>query len=435
MAIVKGLNPIIILNRREKISKDLILKYSFTLEDLSNFFYVNPSVMNKFLKERGIIAPSIQIVENKKIVNDLKTRRDIKLKNAPKEELSSLLNKHGLWRLPKIKNIQLDSLKDLPNVENAKESLNLLQVGFTISDIKSYCNLTNVQLELIKEKVNQLQIPHGVNTRSSKETFETTKNMISNKYNYKLASKATGLSNPELMRHQYLTQEGGKDMSYERYIEVIEERKENTLKKIADKNNTILENKYNSPVKEQMKEEIFQRWMAAEKTQQELGDEYGYDRVTIGNWCREMKVKHKNEISQPTVRRRNFSEKTLRERSLENYDNPGMIRLSKEPNVTNIMNESPFKKYSEEKREKVSDISVDIYAKKTSVLFGYGPNKGKSMIDGKIQPGYFTRLQETTDLGKEFTYVDGAREHADKNKGEMKTFWDGKYGDSPDVER
>lgn len=54
-------------------------------------------------------------------------------------------------------------------MENAKESLNLLQVGFTISDVKSYCNLTNVQLELIKEKLNQLQISHGLNTRSSKE--------------------------------------------------------------------------------------------------------------------------------------------------------------------------------------------------------------------------------------------------------------------------
>ena len=82
MAIVKGLNPVIILNRREKISKDLILKYSFTLEDLSNFFYINPSVMNQFLKETGITVPSIQIVENKKIVNDLINRYEISYEEA-----------------------------------------------------------------------------------------------------------------------------------------------------------------------------------------------------------------------------------------------------------------------------------------------------------------------------------------------------------------
>ena len=49
MAIVKGLNPLIILKNREKIARKLVNKYHFTKEDLANFFYTNPSVMNKFL--------------------------------------------------------------------------------------------------------------------------------------------------------------------------------------------------------------------------------------------------------------------------------------------------------------------------------------------------------------------------------------------------
>jgi hypothetical protein len=82
----------------------------------------------------------------------------------------------------------------------------------------------------------------------------------------------------------------------------------------------------------------------------------------------------------------------------------------------------------------VSDISKNIYKRKTEVLFGYGPNKGKSQVKGILQPGYTIRLKETTDLGREFSNVKGAREHADTHEGEMKSFWDEKYGVNESME-
>lgn len=423
MAIIKGLNPITILKNREKIARKLVDKYHFTKEDLANFFYTNPSVMGKFLKEKGIEVSNNQTIENKQEVERLKIARDKKIRRTNENELASMLEKQGLWQLPEIKPIEIEALDDFPNAISAKEAMEFLQFGFTMTNIKSYFSLNDVQLTIIKQEFKESNIPNGVDVRTSKEAFETTKDMVQNGHELKDAAKITGLSiTPSDQGFFIPKSQKTKTYTYEDFIKRKQKENEKQKKYEAEKNGYLSEDK------EALKEEVFKRWMNAERTQQELALEYGVDRVTIKNWIRAMKIKHRDEISQPTVRRRNLSQKTLKEKEINKYDNPGMMRLTQKENVPSLMIESPFKQASQEKRQKVSDISQNIYRRKTEVLFGYGPNKGKSQVKGIIQPGYATRLKETTNLGKEFSQVEGAREYADTHEGEMKSFWDEKYG-------
>ena len=71
-SITKGLNPKTILENRKKIAQGLIRKYNFTEADLANFFYTNPSVMGKFLKEKNITPGMEQTAENKSIADSLR---------------------------------------------------------------------------------------------------------------------------------------------------------------------------------------------------------------------------------------------------------------------------------------------------------------------------------------------------------------------------
>lgn len=430
MAIVKGLNPLIILKNREKIARKLVDKYHFTKEDLANFFYTNPSVMNKFLKEKGIEVSNNQTIENKQEVEKLKIARDKKIRRVNENELASMLEKQGLWQLPEIKPIEIEALNDFPNAISAKEAMEFLQFGFTMTNIKSYFSLNDVQLTIIKQEFKESNIPNGVDVRTSKEAFETTKDMVQNGHELKDAAKITGLSiTPSDQGFFIPKSQKTRTYTYEDFIKRKQKENEKQKKYEAEKNGYLSEDK------EALKEEVFKRWMNAERTQQELALEYGVDRVTIKNWVRAMKIKHRDEISQPTVRRRNLSQKTLKEKGIDKYDNPGMMRLKKDKDMSSLLVESPFKQATEEQRQKVSDISKNIYKRKTEVLFGYGPNKEKSMIKGVLQPKYAERLRDTTDLGREFENVSGAREHADTHEGEMKSFWDAKYGVSENEEK
>lgn len=428
MAIVKGLNPSKILKNREKIAKQMIEKYHFTKLDLASFFYTNPSVMGKFLKERGIEPSKEQTLKNKQEVDKLKKSRDRRIKKTSKEKFASALERSGLWQLPEIKQIEIESLDDFPNATNAKQATEFLQFGFTYTDVKRYFELNKIQLKMIEQAFDAEKIKTGVELRTSRESFETIKDMVENGHDFQDALKATG-SSISLNEKRFVSPESRKNYTYEEFLSYRKETQKKQLEyeiQKAQKKNP--KERKSSEEKEALKEEVFRRWMNSEKTQLELEEEYGVTRVTIMNWCREMKIKHRKEISMPTVRRRNFSEKTLKERGLERYDNPGMMRLSSSEKVDVSTVESPFKKASDKKRKKVSDISQEIYKRKTEVLFGYGPNKGTSQVDGVIQPGYYERLQETTALGNEFANVEGAREHADTHEGEMKSFWDEKYG-------
>lgn len=431
--IIKGLNPSNILKNREKIARKLIEKYQFTEEDLASFFYMNPNVMGKFLKENNIIPSKNQNNENKQEVERLKIARDKKIKRAPFEERAMLLEKYGLWRLPEIKEVEIDILKDFPNIDSAKQAMEFLQFGFTLTNIKSYFQLNDIQLKIIQQEFDAEAIPTGVHLRSTEEVFDTVKDMVSNGHDYQESVKATGGSmSPNEKR--FFNSKDKKSHTYSEYIEWKQRIKERQCEHIAKKENVSSNSLSKKFVqKEALKEEVFRRWMNAEKTQLELAKEYGVDRITIKNWCKEMKIKYRDEIEQPTVRRRNLSKETLKERGLEKYDNPGMMRLQKNPNVPIETIEGPFKKASEESRIKASKISEEIYQKNTAVLFGYGPNTGMSMENGIMKPGYIKRLSTTTNLGKEFSIVPGAREYANTHNGEIKGFWD-KYYETPDVE-
>lgn len=435
MAIVKGLNPLIILKNREKIARKLADKYHFTKEDLASFFYTNPSVMGKFLKENGIEASNHQTIENKQEVERLKIARDKKIRRAEESEMVSMLEKQGLWQLPEIKPIKIEALDDFPNAISAKEAIEFLQFGFTMTNVKSYFSLNNVQLTIIKQEFEKSNIKNGVGVRTSKEAFETVKDMVRNGYEFNDAVKTTGLSASENEKGYFMPKiSKTQGYTYEDFIAVKQAKNEKQKKYELNKNNSSSKNKYSTEEKEALKEEVFKKWMNAERTQQELALEYGVDRVTIINWVRTMKNKHRDEISQPTVRRRNLSQKTLKEKGLDKYDNPGMMRLKESKEAQGLPIDSPFKKASSTQRQKVSDISQNIYRRRAEVLFGYGPNKEKSMVKGVVQPMYAKRLKDTTDLGKEFESVEGAREYADTHEGEMKSFWDEKYGVSENYE-
>lgn len=433
-SIIKGLNPEIILENRRKIAQGLIRKYNFTEADLANFFYMNPSVMGKFLKERGIEPGVEQTAENKSIADSLRIQRDKKVRRASEDEIVSVLEKNGLWQIPEIKTIQVDNLQDIPNENDAKQAMEFLQFGFTYSDVKSYFHLTQIQLGLMKDELSNQKIPTGVKIRSSRESFETIKDMVRNGHDVKSSVKATGSSlSPE--NESFFVKSEKKDYSYEEYIDYKNKKREHNIHMYEKADGTVSTYHYKkknpthtSSEKQALKEEAFRRWMSAEATQAELAKEYKVDRVTIGNWCREMKVKYRGNISQPTVRRRNLSEKTLRERGLEKYDNPGMMRLTEEPNVPIRAMGSAIKNATDEEKTRLSCISEEIYKKGFGAFVSYGPNKGKSMVDKIVQPGYAQRLADTTKIGIEFSTVEGAREHADAHEGEMKTFWDEKYG-------
>lgn len=434
MAIVKGLNPLVILKNREKLARKLVDKYHFTEADLANFFYANPSVMGKFLKETGITPGNEQTPENKQEADRLRIARDKKIRRDTKDgELAKALEQNGLWNLPEVKNVSIEALDDFPGAISAKNAMEFLQFGFTFTNVKSYFGLSRVQIELIQEAFKNEGISHGVELRTSKESFETVKDMVFNGHEYETAVKATGFSSAPNEK-RFFSPESRKTYSYEDYVAYKTKTRERQNEYEREKNGSSPSKSYDSPEKEALKEEVFRRWTSAKKTQEELAKEYGVSRVTIMNWCREMKVKHRGEIEQPTVRRRNLSEKTLKERGLSSYDNPGMMRLktdnSKEQGGSAAGYDSPFRAASDEKREKVSDISKEIYKKKTSVLFGYGPNEGESMENGVKKSGYQVRRIEATQLGEEFASVEGARQHADENGGEMKSFWDEKYGPS-----
>lgn len=437
MAIVRGLNPSVILQNREKLARKLVEKYGFTEADLAGFFYTNPSVMGKFLKERGITPGDVQTVENKQEADSLRIARDKKIRRSESSSSFALaLEKNGLWNLPEVKEVPIEALSDFPNAISAKDAMEFLQFGFTFTDAKSYFGLSDLQVKIIKREFDKESIPTGVDLRSSRDSFDAVKDMVHHGYDYRDAVKATG-SSASSNERRFFAPESRKDYSYEEYIAYKTAVKKRVLDSIREKSGASPDNSYSSPQKEALKEEAFRRWMGAEKTQLELAEEYGVTRMTIKNWCKEMKVKHRDEISQPTVRRRNLSGKTLKERGLSSYDNPGMMRLFGQgvsahgkPSAARGA-ESPFRMASDAKRKEASDISQEIYKRKTEVLFGYGPNRGQSMENGQQKAGYEARLAKTTQLGAEFANVPGARAHADSHEGEMKSFWDETYGPAP----
>lgn len=82
------------------------------------------------------------------------------------------------------------------------------------------------------------------------------------------------------------------------------------LKKQGKRPTTLEEPKRSKIKHDELKNEVYRKWKSGEKTQKELAKEYGVkDRVTIGNWIREMKAKEVDDIYQ-FDRIRNTSEES-----------------------------------------------------------------------------------------------------------------------------
>ncbi len=269
----------VLTNRRRKIS-EFAKEYNLTPEILAEFFQVPIKVINNDLQTGETDQKPITIVKEGLKVFCIYQQK-IELVNSVQEKVKDRnINRRdwayeGFWMEPKHFG---DDCRDMfLNVTNLhrrrlmQKACSMYRFGYTIADVRLVCKLTRMEVELVKKAGNE-------NRKNTFQKWALTQFKKGSSFaSAEVVAAAVGVSAQKLIK--------GDKYYYD------------VLKKQGKRPSGLKEPKRSNAKRYELKSEVYLKWKSGDMTQEELAKEYGVkDRVTIGNWIREMKARETDDI-------------------------------------------------------------------------------------------------------------------------------------------
>lgn len=273
----------VVKKRRAKIKK-YASQYNLTPAILAEFFQVPIKVI-----ERDLVEGEITLSEDglKKFdINSKKTKILNSVNKAYKNGRieQSVLAEKGFWTKP----IRFDyehrdmflNIETRKKTETSEEkrtrmrkSYAMMLLGFTVADVRIICKTERAEMEMIKNMIQRVT----PDISFQKWALDQYGNKKRGNVDAKDIAATVGVSAQKLLK--------GDKYYYD------------VLKKQGKKPSGLEETKRSNAKHDELKVEAYLKWKSGDMTQEELAKEYGVkDRVTIGNWIREMKAKEVDDI-------------------------------------------------------------------------------------------------------------------------------------------
>lgn len=291
----ESIPSLILKNRRNKIYK-YASEYNLTIEILADFFQVPLKAIesdieaikatdgnaNFALQKEGLNIFCIYFQKEKvrcDVLNEVKSRT---VEYGPTQRDWA---REGFWM--EVRQFGAgckDMFKDVSNLHQRsllQHSYSMLKIGYTMDDVTKICSLTKVDIAIL---LNEMKNVHKVNLFENwaVEQYKNKKQRVE----IKDIVDAVCASKTKLLRgdnYYYNKKKRQNDLPPSVYVPEVSKAERN-----------------------RRKEDAYEKWVSGE-TQQEIADYYEVDRVTIGNWIREIKAKNGELFSEGY--RRNTSEK------------------------------------------------------------------------------------------------------------------------------
>lgn len=385
------------LNQRRKLEKEMIAKMNITETDLAEFFYCPPNVIHKDLLDMNI---SLKENNEKEIISisQLRVTRDKKIAQALHngKEVSDVLEKYGMWRLP----IHIREWTEISKVEDmnfdnsvrekiAKGISLIEELGWGLTATQKHLGLSKVETVLIKNTINK-------NYNETKEK-EVSTALLDKGYDPLTINRLTGYS---LTKLKWMDKGLSDEYINERLNPTGDETKQNSVK--------LRQETQGAKEKNIKKILAFEMW-ANGATQLEISEYFDITRATVINWCNDVKAKYIDVLQDNTllVRRHNLNkdmrnseediiskvvnayekyQEEMKNTSIENSNVPNY----EEKHILEILdkwiNNKDYTlsalKTAEPKTIKKSIVEAkESFSKKDMVYFNYGPNSGKTKIE------------------------------------------------------
>ena len=273
----------IVKNRREEINK-YAPKYNLTPAILAEFFQVPIKVIEKDLVEGDITLSKDGLEEFDITARKAKILSSVNKACQNGRAEQSVLAEKGFWTKPiyferehrdKFLNIETRKKNETSEEKRTRmrESYAMMLLGFTVADVRIICKTERAEIEMIKNMIQRVT----PDISSQKWALEQYGNKNRGNVDAKDIAATVGVSAEKLRK--------GEKYYYD------------VLKKQGKKPSGLKEPKRSNAKRDELKSEVYLKWKSGDMTQEELAKEYGVkDRVTIGNWIREMKARETDDI-------------------------------------------------------------------------------------------------------------------------------------------
>ncbi len=413
-----------IVSNRIKQEKGFANTYDVSVTDLAEFFQVPSKVIEKDIAENDIKFTGKKHFDvNKEKHSFYNVVTMFEKEGLSKEEALASI---GMWTEPEYFGEKTINYKGFTKNESSRigKGVQMAKYGYTKEEIQKTQNLNKVEMEFVKREAGD-QIGKNVDfAKGESFKFATGRKEAGDKL--KDIGRVSGINQSRLKLG---------DKAYKKHYEKYSKKSDKDISKTEE---------YAKLMKE-----TYLRWKNKECTQQELADELGVARVTIGNWCRMGKANDRERLNEmPSLRQKNIT-RAAKQRKDEfaaqvinsyNYKikdtihSKAVYAIAKEldstyQKVLGVLREhglvaTKFENYRGKKDIPTSsEFYKDAYKLKNKSHFGYGPNAGKSIVFGM---SYVSTQKE---LGFELDNQPKARVHADKHKGDMTKYWSQKEAD------
>lgn len=276
--------PKTVVEKRKAKIKKYASKYNLNSAILAEFFQVPIKVIEKDLVEGDISLIKVGLEDfdinskKTKILNSVNKA----CQNGRAEQ--SVLAEKGFWTKP----IRFDyeqrdmffNIETRKKTETSEEkrtrmrkSYAMMLLGFTVADVRIICKTERAEIEMIKNMIQRVT----PDISFQKWALEQYGNKKRGNVDAKDIAATVGVSAEKLRK--------GEKYYYD------------ALKKQGKRPSSLKEPKCSNAERDELKSEVYLIWKSGDMTQEELAKEYGVkDRVTIGNWIREMKAKETDDI-------------------------------------------------------------------------------------------------------------------------------------------
>ena len=153
----------------------------------------------------------------------------------------------------------------------------MLKMGYTLDDVRLICSLKKVDMEILRAEIKDEKFENLFDRWAYWQYKDKERSNVND------IKAAVGASKTKLLRG---------DMYY-----YSRKKEENTLPKSVYKARETKEDM------EYKKEQAFCIWNLGGLKQDEIAAIFDVSRVTVGNWIREMKLKHPDEVKNDKNRR------------------------------------------------------------------------------------------------------------------------------------
>lgn len=281
-----------ILNKRQKIERELIEKHSVDEQDLAIYFDTTPSLIRRDLRTLGLESGNGNADVIKKLIQIRNMEITEKFKDGRVKD--TVLMDYGLWRNPRqLENVTL--FKPLYNklttsYDKKEKILVLLELGWNLEDVARYVKgLNNTDRKMILGYIHKYKFTPKFVKENDEEMNKIVRETLQYEYQksvereesyrafrggiFKSILNLTGVS--ETKMYEFL----GKENYACKRRQILKDRKQN-------RNKTKVEN-------EVLKTMIYKAWKDGVVTKNEIAEAIGVTRQTVYNWLADEEIREK----------------------------------------------------------------------------------------------------------------------------------------------